>query len=201
MGTRIAVLATAVATVAGSTWAQVPAPKAPFSAEYVYTVNGEPMAGMSPIKVAATTEALTVDFGTHAAIVQLRPGQALVTTLLRGDKTYTSSSMPYDSDDLRAYFFMVVPSQGYAAACEEDGLACEKVGVEEVGGRSAEHWRLEDPEEGEMDTWIDVELGIVLKSGSAEGYGIEARNLSVAKPAGSAFEVPEGYTKAGGEEW
>jgi hypothetical protein len=201
MGQRAVVLVVTMAMAAGSVCAQVPAPKQPFSAEYVYTMNGEPMQGMSPMKVAATTEALAVDFGPHGAIVQLRPGTALVTMLMHGDKTYMTSSMPYDSEDLEAYFFMVAPPQGYTAACEEERMECEKVGVEEVAGRAAEHWRIEDPEEGEIDSWIDVDLGILIKSTSAEGYGMEARNLSTAKPAESLFEVPAGYTEAGGEEW
>ncbi len=201
MRNRTVVLAAMVAMVAASAWAQIPAPKAPFSAEYVYTVNGEPMAGMSPIKVAATKQALVVDFGTHGAIIELRPGNALVMRMLHGDKTYTVSSLPYDSEDLEAYFFMTVPAAGFAEVCAAEGLPCEMVGVEEVAGRPAEHWRLEDPEEGEMDSWIDVGLGIVVKSGSPEGYGLEARNLSTATPAASLFEVPASYTKGGGGEW
>lgn len=201
MGTRVAVLLAVVVMVAGPTFAQVPAPKGPFSAEYVYTMNGEPMQGMSPIKVAATRDALVVDFGPHAAIVQLRTGAAVVTTVMHGDKTYTTSSMSYDSEGLESYFFMLAPPEGYAAACEEGGTTCEMVGIEDVAGRPAEHWRIEDPEEGEMDSWIDVDLGLVVRSTSAEGYGLEARNLSTAKPAASVFEVPGGYAKAGGEEW
>ena len=201
MSHKTVVAAVVVAMVAASTWAQAPAPKQPFSAEYVYTMNGEPMAGMSPIKVAASEQALAVDFGTHGAIVQFRPGNALVTMLMHGEKSFMNSSMPYDSEDLQSYFFMMAPPEGYAAACEEGGTACEMVGVEDVAGRPAEHWKTEDPQEGEMDNWIDVGLGIVVRSTSAEGYGMEARKLSTAKPDGSRFEVPSGYTKAGGEEW
>lgn len=202
MDKRVALVTAIVAVMATSVCAQVPALKGPFSAEYVYTMNGEPMAGMSPIKVAATTQALAVDFGPHGAIVQLRPDNALVMMLMHGDKSLMTTSMPYDSEDLQAYFFMMAPPGGYAAACEKEGsTACEMVGVEEVAGRPAEHWRIEDPEEGEMDSWIDVDLGIVVKSMGADGYGLEARNLSTARPAASVFEVPGGYTKSGGEEW
>ena len=52
MGTsRILLVAMAVAA---SAFAQAPTPKHPFSAEYVYTANGQPMAGMPPIKTVAT---------------------------------------------------------------------------------------------------------------------------------------------------
>jgi hypothetical protein len=201
MRTRNVVVAAVMVMVTGSAFAQVPAPKGPFSAEYVYTMNGETMQGMPRMKVAATTEALAVDFGSHAAIVQLRPGAALVTTVMHGDKSYTTASLSYDSEDLESYFFMMAPPEGYALACEEGGIACEMVGVEDVAGRPAEHWRVEDPEEGQGDNWIDVDLGIIVKSTGAEGYGLEARNLSTASPAASVFEVPSGYSKAGGEEW
>jgi hypothetical protein len=199
MGTsRILLVATAVAA---SAFAQAPTPKHPFSAEYVYTANGQPMAGMPTIKVAATAKAVLVDFGPHGAIIELRPDAARVTTVMHDAKTYATSSMPYDSEDLGDYFFMVAPSAGYAAECDEEGLSCEMVGVEEVAGRPAEHWRVEDPAEGTFDSWVDADLGIIVKSSSADGYGLEARNLSTATPAASLFTVPEGYSKAGGEEW
>lgn len=201
MTKRQAVLAAMFMVVAVTGAAQVPAPKQPFSAEYVYTVNGEPMQGMSPMMVAATAKAVAIDFGPHGAILELRPGAALVTMVIHLDKTYTSSSMPYDSEDLQDYFFWAAPEKGFAATCEEEGVACRMVGVEEVSGRPAEHWQIEDPVEGTGDTWIDAGLGIILKSGSPEGYGLECRNLSTAEPSPAVFEVPEGYSKQGGEEW
>ena len=201
MKKRQAVVAAMFMLVAVAAFAQAPTPKQPFSAEYVFTTNGQPMQGMSPMKVAATTKAIAIDFGPHGAILELRPGAALVTMVMHDDKTYTSSSMPYDSEELEDYFFWAVPPQGFASMCEEEGAACEMVGLEEFAGRPAEHWRIEDSAEGTSDTWIDASLGIVVKSASAEGYGIECRNLSTAEPSAALFKVPGDYAKQGGEEW
>jgi len=176
-------------------------PKKPFSAEYVVTVSGQAMQGMPTMKVATSERALRVDFGAHVAIVQLRPGMAQVSTLMVNDKTYTVQSLPYDSEDLEAYLFMLTPPGGYEAACEEEAVSCEKVGVEDVAGRQAEHWKVEDPTEGMMDSWIDSELGILLMATGGDGSGIEARNISTAASPGSLFKVPGDYTLEGGEAW
>ena len=114
----VAIIVTAVGTGAQS-WEQS-LPEKPFSAEYVMTVGGKPMPGMPPMKVATSERAVRVDFGSHVAIVQLRPGAAQVSTLMPADKTYTNQSLPYDSEDLEAYLFMLAPPEGYEAACEED---------------------------------------------------------------------------------
>ena len=187
--------------MAVSAVAQDMGPKQPFSAEYFYTMNGQPMYGMPLIRVAATAQTMAVDFGEHGAIIELRPGSALVTMVMHSSKTYTTSSLPYDSEDLEAYFFMIAPAGGHEEACAENGVRCEKLGVEEVAGRPVEHWKIDLPGEGEGETWIDVEIGIVVKNTSAEGYGLECRNLSTEKPAASLFKIPEGYSKEGGEEW
>lgn len=201
MKKRQAALATMIMLAAVAAIAQVPTAKRPFSAEYVYTENGQPMQGMSPMKVAATAKAVSVDFGPHGTILELRPGAATVTMVIHLDKTYTISSLPYDSEELEDYFFWAAPPQGFAALCEEEGIACTMVGVEEVAGRPAEHWQVEDPAEGTIENWIDADLGIVVKSISSEGFGLECRDLSVAEPPAALFEVPDGYAKQGGEEW
>ena len=201
MKKRQAALATMIMVAAVVASAQMPTPKRSFSAEYVFIENGQPMQGMSPMKVAATAKAVSVDFGSHGTILELRPGAASVTMVMHVDKTYTISSMPYDSEELEDYFFWAAPPQGFAAMCEEEGIACTMVGVEEVAGRPAEHWQVEDPAEGTGENWIDAGLGIVVKSTSPEGYGIECRDLSIAEPPAALFRVPDGYAKQGGEEW
>ena len=56
MKKRQAALVTMIMVAAVAASAQMPTPKRPFSAEYVYTENGQPMQGMSPMKVAATAK-------------------------------------------------------------------------------------------------------------------------------------------------
>lgn len=201
MKKKHAALAMMIILAGVAAFAQVPTPKRPFSAEYVYTENGQPMQGMSPMKVAATAKAVSIDFGSHGTILELRPGAASVTMVLHVDQTYAISSMPYDSEELEDYFFWAAPPQGFAAMCEEEGIACTMVGVEEVSGRPAEHWQVEDPDEGTIENWIDADLGIVVKSTSPDGYGMECRDLSIAEPPAEHFRVPDGYSKQGGEEW
>ena len=168
----------------------------PFSAEYVVMNNGVPIAGMAPIKVAGDGKQLRVDFRTHASIVELRPGKAMVVTMMHGDKTYTRSSKPYDSEDLAAFLFMIVPTGGYAKMCEEQELSCSKAGTEKVEGRTAEVWLVKDPEEGDGKNWIDPALGILLKSTSGGGEGMLAKKISTAKPSADQFAVPKGYRLA-----
>lgn len=171
----------------------------PFSAEYVFTVKDAPGAPMPPVKVAATGKSLRVDFGTHSSIVQLRPKNALVLTLMHGDKTYTTKSVPYDSEDLGALLFMIVPPGGYSSVCKEEGMTCRKDGEEKVGGRTAERWVISEAGEGDGTNWIDPALGIVLKSLSAEGDGMATRNVTTAKPSDALFELPPGYRKSGAD--
>jgi len=164
----------------------------PFSAEYVYTVDGGPMPGSQPIRVAVGSNGMRVDYPLHIAVVHFRPGNARILMLDPTAKTYTAQIAFYDSEEYQTQAWMFQNPEELSAACAEEGGECSKLGSATFAGRAVERWRVGD-EEGEGEALLDPALGIVLRSVSGDGSGLEIRNLSVGMPPRAALEVPDGY--------
>lgn len=170
----------------------------PFSAEYVYLEDGEPMTGMSGMRVAVGRNGFRVDYPMHVSLVELGPAGAQIAHLDPGSKTYTVREVSYDSEEFETESWMFLDGKQLAEGCESEGGECELLGTTRVAGRVAERWRLVD-EEGEGESVLDPELGIVLRASSGDGSGLEIRDLSIGEPPASVLGIPAGYREAGSE--
>jgi hypothetical protein len=76
----------------------------------------------------------------------------------------------------------------------EAGTTCKNVGVEEVNGRSCDHWQMTDKNGKVTNTWIDRKLHFPIKSVS-EDTTYQLTNIKEGDQPASLFEIPSGYQK------
>ncbi len=76
----------------------------------------------------------------------------------------------------------------------EPGMTCKNLGVEEVNGRSCDHWQITDKNGKVSNTWIDQKLHFPIKS-VTEDTTWQLTNIKEGEQAASLFEVPPGYQK------
>ena len=79
--------------------------------------------------------------------------------------------------------------------CASDpDTTCKKVGVEEVNGRTCDHWEITHKDGTVSNIWVDQKLHFPIKSVS-EGTTFELSNIKEGEPDASMFQVPAGYRK------
>lgn len=75
----------------------------------------------------------------------------------------------------------------------------ERLGSEEVGGRTAEKWRCTEPNAPQYmrntTVWIDRRIQFLLRMESDDGGGMELINVREGPQPRELFEVPSGYSK------
>lgn len=76
----------------------------------------------------------------------------------------------------------------------EEGLTCKNLGVEQVNGRSCDHWQVTDKNGKVTNVWIDQTLHFPIKSVSGETTW-ELTNIKEGEPDASLFDIPAGYRK------
>ncbi len=76
----------------------------------------------------------------------------------------------------------------------EAGATCKKVGVEEVNGRTCDHWQITDKQGQVTNAWIDQKLHFPIKEVMPDTTWQLTNIKEGAQPA-SLFEVPAGYQK------
>jgi hypothetical protein len=74
------------------------------------------------------------------------------------------------------------------------GATCKKVGVEQVNGRSCEHWQVTHKDGTLSNVWVDQSLHFPVKSVSPDSTW-ELTNIKEGEPDASLFEIPSGYRK------
>ncbi len=74
------------------------------------------------------------------------------------------------------------------------GATCKKVGVEEVNGRSCDHWQITNKNGSVSNVWVDQKLHFPIKSVSPDSTW-ELTNIKEGEPDASLFEIPSGYRK------
>jgi hypothetical protein len=75
--------------------------------------------------------------------------------------------------------------------------SCQKLGSEDVNGRSTQKWAMKDNNGKAMTAWIDPSLPLAVKTEWEGGSG-EFRNIKEAPQPESLFQVPSDYKKSGG---
>ena len=76
----------------------------------------------------------------------------------------------------------------------EDGTTCKKVGVEEVNGRTCDHWQVTDKKGKVSNVWVDQKLHFPIKTVSEDSTW-QLSNIKEGEPSPSLFQIPAGYTK------
>ena len=78
---------------------------------------------------------------------------------------------------------------------DEGAWTCKRIGPERVNGRSTVKYEATSPKGEHVTGWIDPKLKFLVKTESAQGRGMELRNIQEGPQQASLFEVPAGYQK------
>ena len=76
----------------------------------------------------------------------------------------------------------------------QEGMTCKKIGVEQVNGRTCEHWQLTDKNAKVSNVWVDQTLHFPIKTVSEDSTW-ELTNIKEGEPSANLFEIPSGYQK------
>jgi len=170
----------------------------PFSADLQITstradtglrdVTGQVYAGSGHIRMnmegAGHKTALITDFATKTTDILLLEQQMYIEhkvgqTPGRGPDTMTQ--------DLRAY------DPEHPCASQPD-VTCKKIGVEEVSGRTCDHWEVTDKQGRVTHLWIDQKLHFPIKVTTQDSTML-LTNIKEGQPDASLFEIPSGFHK------
>ena len=73
-------------------------------------------------------------------------------------------------------------------------LTCKKIGVEEVSGRTCDHWEITDKQGKVANIWIDQKLNFPIKTVSQDSTMLLS-NIQEGEPDPSLFEIPSSFQK------
>jgi uncharacterized protein DUF4412 len=77
---------------------------------------------------------------------------------------------------------------------DEQGTTCKKVGVEQVNGRTCDHWAITQKDGAVSNVWVNQELHFPIKT-VTKGDTWQLTNIKEGEPAASLFVIPAGYRK------
>ena len=77
---------------------------------------------------------------------------------------------------------------------DKQGTTCKKVGVEQVNGRTCDHWTVIQKDGSVSNVWVDQKLRFPIKTVTKEDTW-ELTNIEEGEPAATLFEIPPGYRK------
>jgi len=170
----------------------------PFSADLQITstrsdaglreITGQVYAGSGHIRMnmegAGHKTALITDFVTRTTDILLLEQQMYIEhkvgqTPGRGPDTMTQNLRAYDPD--------------HPCASQPD-VTCKKIGVEEVSGRTCDHWEVTDKQGRVTNLWIDQKLHFPIKVTTQDSTML-LTNIKEGQPDASLFEIPSGFHK------
>lgn len=76
----------------------------------------------------------------------------------------------------------------------EQGMTCKNLGVEQVNGRTCDHWQITLKNGEVSNMWIDQKIHFPIKTVTQDSSW-ELTNIQEGEPAASLFEIPAGYQK------
>ena len=76
----------------------------------------------------------------------------------------------------------------------QEGMTCKNLGVEQVNGRTCDHWQITDKNGTVTNSWVDQKLHFPIKSVSGDSTW-QLTNIQEGEPAANLFEIPAGYRK------
>ena len=146
----------------------------------VYAGNGHVRMNMESGGHSTT---LITDFATKTTDVLLIDQKMYIehkVDALRGQKDMmTDSIKPYDP----------------ANPCvNEPDVTCKKIGVEQVSGRTSDHWEVTDKQGRVTNLWIDQQLHLPIKVVTKDATMLLS-NIKEGEPDASLFTIPADYHK------
>lgn len=146
----------------------------------VYAGNGHVRMNMDS---GGHSTALITDFATRTTDVLLIDQKMYIehkADALRGQKDMMTDSLkPYD------------PANPCAS---EPDVTCKKIGVEEVSGRTCDHWEVTDKKGRVTNLWIDRQLHLPLKVITKDATMLLS-NVTEGEPDAELFTIPAGFHK------
>jgi len=97
----------------------------------------------------------------------------------RGPDQMTEDLKPYDPDN--------------PCGTQAD-LTCKKIGVEEVSGRTCDHWEVTNKQGKVSNLWIDEKLHFPVKVTSQDASML-LTNIKEGQPDATLFQIPPGFQK------
>ncbi len=97
----------------------------------------------------------------------------------RGPDRMTEDLKPYDPDN---------------PCGTQPDLTCKKIGVEEVSGRTCDHWEVTNKQEKVSNLWIDQKLHFPVKVTSQDASML-LTNIKEGQPDATLFQIPPGFHK------
>ena len=76
----------------------------------------------------------------------------------------------------------------------EEGMTCKNLGVEQVNGRTCDHWQITGKNGKVVNVWVDQKIHFPIKTVS-EDSTLTLTNIKEGEPDASLFQIPAGYTK------
>jgi len=146
----------------------------------VYVGNGRIRMDM---ETAGHQTALITDFATKTTDILLIRQQMYIEHKIgqpgRGPDTMTQDLKPYYPDH----------------PCAADpGVTCKNIGVEEVSGRTCDHWEVTDKQGSVTNLWIDQKLHFPVKV-TTQDSSMLLTNIKEGQPDAALFEIPSGFHK------
>ena len=77
----------------------------------------------------------------------------------------------------------------------QEGWTCKNLGVEQVNGRSTDHWQITDKNGKVTNAWVDQKVHFPIKSVTQDGSTWQLTNIKEGEQPAGLFEIPEGYQK------
>ena len=97
----------------------------------------------------------------------------------RGPGSMTQDLKPYDPQN---------------PCANQSDLTCKKIGVEEVSGRTCDHWEITHKDGTVSNVWIDQKLHFPIKTVTQDSTWL-LTNISEGEPDASLFQIPAGFKK------
>lgn len=76
----------------------------------------------------------------------------------------------------------------------DEGTTCKNLGVEQVNGRSCDHWQITNKNGKVSNVWVDHKLHFPIKTVSEDSTW-QLTNIKEGEPDASLFQIPPGYQK------
>lgn len=168
---------------------------APFSADFhVSSKHGESTNG----KMYFTTGHMRMDMtGTERGSAIMITNMATQTTDMLMPQQHMYMEFKADQAMMHRPGTMpsIKPFSDPGNPCAGDvGATCKKVGVDEVNGRTCDHWQITHKDGSLSNVWVDQKLHFPIKSVSPDSTW-ELTNIQEGEPEASLFVIPSGYRK------
>jgi hypothetical protein len=152
----------------------------------VHEITGKVYAGDGHVRMnmdsGEQSTALITDFKTRTTDVLLLDQHMYIEHKV--DALHNADMM---SDSLKPYD----PANPCA---NEPDVTCKKIGIEQVSGRTCDHWEVTDKKGRTTKLWIDEQLHLPIKAVTKDTTMLLS-NITEGEPDASLFTIPAGFYK------